>query len=96
MRRAAKKDLNHNDIAGHLRSIGWSVLDLSAAGGGVPDMAIGRLGRQGQAALVEVKRNDKAKLTEREQWIKDRWEGPYLIVTSPEDAQAQLAALFGP
>jgi hypothetical protein len=95
MRRAAKKDLNHNDIAGHLRSLGWSVLDLSRAGNGIPDMAVGRLGQKGQAALIEVKRGEKSQLTEREQWIKDRWDGPYLIVTSPQDAQRQLEDLWG-
>ena len=95
MRRAAKKDINHNAVADHLMSLGWSVLDLSRAGNGIPDMAIGRLGQRGQACLVEVKRDDKQELTEREQWIKDRWEGPYLIVTGPEDAERQLGALFG-
>lgn len=92
MRRAAKKDLNHNDIAGYLRSLGWSVLDLSTAGNGIPDLAVGK---PGFAAIVEVKQTVKHKLTPKEQAIRDRWEGPYLVVTSPQDAEEQLNALYG-
>jgi hypothetical protein len=90
MRYAAKKDLNHNDIGDGLRADGWSVLDLSRAGGGVPDMAIGK---PGIAVLVEIKRDEKQKLTEKEQKMRDNWEGPYILTSSLEDARAQLAAL---
>ena len=89
MRRAAKKDGNHNEISDGLRSDGWSVLDLSTAGNGIPDLAVGK---PGIACLVEIKRDEKAKLTPKEQAVKDRWEGPYIIATSLEDAREQLKA----
>lgn len=90
MRRAAKKDTTHNSIGDHLRSLGWSVLDLSCCGNGIPDMAVGR---KGFAALVEAK-TGRAKLTTKEQAVKDRFDGPFIVANSPEDAEAQLNALY--
>jgi hypothetical protein len=93
--RARRKDANHNSVGDHLRSLGWSVLDLSSAGDGIPDMAVGR---PGFAALVEVKDGSKPpskrKLTPDEQRVKDNWEGPYVIALDPEDAAAKLQALY--
>ena len=89
-RRAARKDGNHNEIADGLRFDGWSVLDLSSAGNGVPDLAIGK---PGFACLIEIKRDGKAKLTPKEQAVKDRWDGPYIVAISLEDARQQLKAL---
>jgi hypothetical protein len=94
MRRAARKDLNHNDIAGHLRSLGWSVLDTSRLGDGFPDMVIGK---PGFACVMEVKSDTKPStlaLTEKERKVRDRWDGPYIVATSKEDALAQLACMI--
>lgn len=95
MRRAARKDANHNSIGDHLRSLGWSVLDLSRLGGGVPDMVVGK---PGIAVLVEAKDGSKPpsdrRLTPEEQKVRDRWEGPYVLALSPEDAEKQLEALY--
>lgn len=52
MRRRAKVDGNHKAIVAGLRAAGCSVLDLSACGGGVPDLLVGFNGRE---RLVEVK-----------------------------------------
>lgn len=94
MRRAARKDANHNSVADYLRALGWSVLDLSTAGNGIPDMAVSR---PGFAALVEIKDGSLCPsaraLTEKEQKVKDNWEGPYVIALNPEDAAVQLLAL---
>lgn len=94
-RRAAKKDANHNSIGDHLRSLGWSVLDLSKAGDGIPDMAVGK---PGYAALVECKDGSKPpskqRLTEDQQRIVNEWEGPYVVALSPEDAERQLEGLY--
>lgn len=91
--RARRKDANHHEVAGYLRSIGWSVLDLATHGVSV-DLAVGK---PGIACLVEVKDGAKPpsarQLTDEEKKLRDRWEGPYLVVTSPEDAEAQLAQL---
>lgn len=94
MRRAAKKDANHNSIADGLRAAGWSVLDLSHAGRGVPDMAVGK---PGIAVLVECKDGSKPpsdrKLTPAEQRVLEQWTGPYIVALSLEDAMAQLEYL---
>jgi len=90
-RRAAKKDSNHNAIAAHLRSIGFSVLDTSAIGRGFPDCLVGRAGF---ACLVEIKNpaGKGIKLTADEQRVRDQWTGPYLVVTSPKDAENKIFA----
>lgn len=95
MRRANRKDANHGEISDHIRSLGWSVLDLAQHGLSV-DLAVGR---PGMAALVEIKDGSKPeserRLTEKEIALRKNWEGPYLVVTSPEDAEGQLNALAG-
>ena len=94
MRRAAKKDLTHNAIADGLRKAGWSVMDLSRLGGGVPDMVIGK---PGMACVIEAKSEPGGVelLTEDERRVYCRWTGPYIIASSAEDALRQLADLFG-
>lgn len=85
-RLAAKKDSNHVAIAEHLRNLGWSVLDLSRAHFGVPDLAVGR---PGFCALVEVKRPGEA-LTPMEAKVRAKWDAPYFIATSPAQIAAEL------
>lgn len=92
-RRAAKKDGNHHSIADYLQSLGYSVLDLSKAGDGVPDMVVGI---PGFAALVEIKRPGTEcarKLTTAEQRVRDNWDGPYVLAQSAEEAAAELLIL---
>jgi hypothetical protein len=49
----------------------------------------------GFAALVEIKRAGH-KLTPKEQEVRDRWEGPYILATTPADAERQLNELWEP
>ena len=60
-RYARKTDANHADIRNALRSLGFDVLDLSAAGGGVPDLLVSlrppRLA--GRPHFLELKDGDK-------------------------------------
>lgn len=95
MRRAARKDANQNSISEYLRDLGWSVLDLSRAGEGVPDMAVSR---PGFAALVECKDGSKPpserKLTPDQERVKANWQGPYVIALDGPDAAAQLLVLW--
>ncbi len=87
---ARRKDANHKPIGDGLRALGWSVLDLAQYGVSV-DYAVSR---RGFAALLEVKDGAKPasarKLTEKEQKLRDNWEGPYVVATSLEDAVTQL------
>ena len=56
MRRAAKVDANQGDMVAALRKLGFTVEPLHAVGGGVPDLMLGRGGRN---YLVEVKDGSK-------------------------------------
>jgi Holliday junction resolvase len=86
MRRAAKKDGNHNEIADYLRAHGWSVLDLSRLGGGCPDMAVGR---SGFACLIECKQPGES-LTPDQVAVRKKWDAPYIVAYDKEQALADL------
>lgn len=92
--RAMRKDANHAEIGDGLRKLGWSVLDLAQYGVSV-DYAVSK---PGFASLLEVKDGDKPpsarKLTEKEQKLRNNWEGPYVMAVSLEDAAGQLLALW--
>lgn len=94
MRRAFRKDANHNPVVDRIEACGWIVFDLSSYGAPV-DLAISKAGVG--AALVEIKDGSKPpserKLTEDCASLLARWQGPFLVVTSPEDAERQLAQL---
>lgn len=63
MRRAARKDTNHNAVLQVARDIGAEVLDLHALGGALDAL----VGYRGRLWLVEVKRPGKrAQLTPAE------------------------------
>lgn len=103
MRRAAKKDANHNTIGDGLRAAGYSVMDLSHAGRGVPDMAVGKApdsrDPRGWACLVECKDGSKPPskrvLTKDELRVLEQWTGPYIVAYSLEDALAKIEKLRG-
>ena len=84
--RAKKVDANHAAISARLRSIGWFVSDSSGVGRGYPDLTVSRLGH---TALVEVK-HGKGELNELQRKFRDKWQGAYFVVRSPEDAEKQL------
>jgi hypothetical protein len=91
--RAKRRDVNHVSVGDYLRALGWSVLDIADHGDGVPDYAVSR---EGYSALVEVKRpgpRSARKLTEKEQAVKDAWQGGYVIAQSGEEAAAELLIL---
>lgn len=91
MRRAARKDDNHNEVAKHLKDAGWKLLDLSGVGNGCPDILAGR---GGFLALLELKDGTKPpsarKLTDAQERFWKDWPGVKIIAKSPEDAEAQL------
>lgn len=100
MRRAARKDANHGDIADGLRADGWTVMDLSGAGNGIPDILVGRPRTDiapGLCVPIEIKDGSKPpsarRLTPDEERVRNNWTGPYLLVISLEDARQQLEAL---
>lgn len=93
-RRAAKKDANQDSIADGLRAAGYSVLDLSQSGNGIPDLAIGK---PGFACLVECKDGDKCpskrRLTPDQERVLAMWTGPLIVALSLEDALEKLEGM---
>lgn len=91
MRRAAKIDVNQNEIVEYLRSVGASVAITSAIGKGFPDLVVGWNGRN---YLVEVKA-PKGKLTEDQYTFAGHWKGQIAIVRAIVDA-ADLLGITRP
>ncbi len=88
---AKRTDGNQRAGNDYLRSIGWSVLDLSFVGGGVPDALVSRCGF---TALVEWKNGEmppsQRKLTEHQEKFHRDWKGVIVVATDPKDAAGQL------
>lgn len=90
MRRAAKKDANHNAIAQVFIDEGCSVFDASGVGQNFPDLVVAR---NGETVLVEVK-GQYGKLTEGQREFARRWQGISMTVRNEREARA-LARLIG-
>ena len=89
MRRAAKKDRNHNAICDHLTALGYRCLDLSRVGDGCPDvLVIGVDRRTGlrRSWLVEIKMPGE-RLTTHEMRFHQAWSGDVWIVESVAAAE---------
>lgn len=80
MRRAARVDSNHAAIVAALRAAGCSVQSLASVGGGVPDLLVGRAGRN---YLLEVKDGgqpeSRRRLTTHEAKWRDGWRGQWAV-----------------
>ena len=89
MRRAARKDANHQAIVGALRTCGVAVLDLSRVGGGCPDLLVASGKR---SVLVEVKDGSKPpserKLRTSQQEFAQRWPLSIEVVETIDEAIA--------
>lgn len=91
--RACRVDANHGDIVAALKAIGCSVCDLSAVGGGCPDLLVG-IGQPGEGkgglVLIEVKDGSKPesrqKLTPEQAIFRSEWRGPLFVVNSVASA----------
>lgn len=95
MRRAAKKDTNHNQIAAALRDVGYLVHETHQLGAGFPDLTVGGIDRRAGVArvwLVEVK-EPKGTLTPDEQTFHQAWAGYVAIVRSVDDAYRLVGVL---
>jgi hypothetical protein len=84
VRRAAKKDANHNLVADAFKAMGCSVKDTSRLGDDFPDMVVGLCGIN---VLIEVKRDEKAKLTDGQFKFFHEWKGWTAVVRSVDDVQ---------
>jgi len=86
MRHRARRDANHEEIVACLRSIGFSVLDLAAVGGGCPDLVVGLAGIN---ILCEIKDGSKSpsarQLTPDQQEFFATWHGEVWVVKDNQD-----------
>ena len=97
----AKRDANHAEIQAALERIGCTVLDLSAVGGGCPDIAVGR---GGVTFLLEIKApralnrdgslsaRDKRSTDGQAAWAASWRGGPVVRVTSVDEALQAVGA----
>lgn len=84
MRHAKRTDENHAEIRDGLRKLGHDVFDFSHVGGGVADLAVKV--SPTMSIWLEVKRDKKEKLTDKEIIFKMLWFDVYHVVTSVEEA----------
>jgi hypothetical protein len=94
MRRAARKDANHDEIADALRAAGCWVLDLSAVGGGCPDLLVHGPVHPWSLVLVEIKDGSKPPsrrpLTPAQIKLHAGCNAPRVVVTSVDEALAAV------
>jgi hypothetical protein len=90
--RAARVDRNHREIADALERCGWTTIDMSAIGRGIPDLYIAKAGR---AIWVEIKDGEKVpsarQLTEAQEKFHAKMARagvPICVITSVEEALA--------
>jgi len=87
VRRAARTDTNHKEIVATFRNLGAGVEDTSALGNGFPDLVVHVAHK---TALVEVKKDEKAKFTDKQQEFNKRWQGGLLVRVSDVDSAIRL------
>lgn len=80
--RAARKDLNHNEIKMALEAAGASVCDTHKLGGGAPDIAVGF---RNENYWMEIKQAN-GKVNKLQQEWHDNWRGSVFVVRTPEEA----------
>jgi hypothetical protein len=88
LRRAAKKDFNHAEIAQAFEKLGCDVLDLSRVGGGCPDLLI-RVRAIDLWRLVEIK-TEKGRLKPAQKEFASRW--PVFVVRTLDDVLEVIRA----
>jgi hypothetical protein len=95
MRRAAKKDTNHNLIANALRDVGYRVAETHQLGSGFPDLTIAGVNRTtGQPCIWLIEVKDKTgKLTPDEQTFHAEWVGYVHIVRTIDEAYRLVGVL---
>lgn len=95
-------DANQKEIVSALRKIGCSVLDLSAVGGGCPDLLVGRLGASGRGNLLVEVKNPKHKRRSgstnqttgaKQEQFRAEWNGPAVVVETVEQAIAAALSI---
>lgn len=94
-KRGRSLDANHLEIIRALEAAGCTVLDLSAVGGGAPDLAVGR-GRV--TYLLEIKHGVRARYAYKDdahqREAQSRWRGgAWVRATSVDEALRAVGAI---
>lgn len=84
MRRAARTDSNHREIAQAFRKLGFAVVSLHKVGEGVPDLLCSR---EAETFLAEVK-TAKGRPTEAQEAFSKDWKGRIYTVRTAADVDA--------
>ena len=82
MRTAHRLDVGHAELSQAFERLGWTVVDLSGAGNGVPDVLIGH--RRHGAFLIEFKSTNGRLRQSQIDFIED-WPRQIYIVRSVDD-----------
>lgn len=92
MRHAKRTDSNHADIRDGLRDAGWTVHDLSGAGGGVPDFMVPI--SPGIPHFLEVKDGDKPLSAQKLTKAQEKWHAyAWRITTKVRSLDEAITAL---
>lgn len=94
MRRAARKDKNHNEIVRALRDAGYLVHETHQLGGGFPDIVVAGIDRRcgtRRVWLVEIK-DRTGRLTPDEQAFCALW-GEYVAIVRTIDEAYRLVGI---
>lgn len=83
--RRNKKDANHDQVVAWFRDWGWGVEETWRFGHGFPDIVIHnpRVG-----VVIEIKVHPRDKLTDAERKFRERYTGPYALISEFESALA--------
>ncbi len=86
-----RKDANHTEIVNALRKAGFSVIDLSTVGHGVPDLLVSK---KWWAVLCELKTKE-GHVSKRQQEWHSEWAGiPVLVLNDTEQAVNIVGKFF--
>lgn len=88
---AKRVDKNQKDIVDAFRKMGATVIDLSKVGKGIPDLMIGY---NNKTALVEIKADEKKKLTPHQEAFFREWNGGTLARVNDIDGVIRLLKLL--
>ena len=96
MRRAARQDGNHHDVAAVFEAAGWAVCHTHQLGRGVPDLLVGK---RNLNLWIEIKDGSlppsKRQLTPDEVKWQESWPGPIANISSVSEAEALIYQLSG-
>jgi len=96
-RYAMRRDLNDGEVVAAVKAAGFSVIDFTRAGLGIPDHLALRLLPQGTyfVCWLEVK-SKGGRLSEQQERARDVWEprGEWIMAVDPEETVRRLFDLY--